>query len=40
MNTQTTNNRTEKRWNNFATIVTIITAIIVIGGTIQILSNL
>jgi len=40
MNTKTTNNRTEKRWSNFATIVTIITAVIVIGGAFQILTNL
>lgn len=40
MKTQNTNNRTQKRWNNFAIIVTIITLIIVIGGAFQILTNL
>ena len=40
MKTQNTNNRTNKNWDKFAIIVTIITAIIVIGGAIQILTNL
>ena len=39
MKTQNTNNRTDKKWDNFATIVTIITAIIVIGGAFQIFTN-
>ena len=40
MKTQNTNNRTNKNWDKFAIIVTIITAIIVIGGAFQILTNL
>lgn len=40
MNTTNNNNRTEKNWDKFALIVSIITAIIVIGGAFQIFSNL
>jgi heme/copper-type cytochrome/quinol oxidase subunit 4 len=40
MNTTYNNNRTQKNWNTFALIVTIITAIIVIGGAFQIFTNL
>lgn len=40
MNTTYNNNRTQKNWNTFALIVSIITSIIVIGGGFQILTNL
>ena len=40
MNTTYNNNRTQKKWNTFALIVTIITSIIVIGGAFQIFTNL
>lgn len=40
MKTQTTNNRTQKNWDTFAIIVSILTSIIVIGGAFQILTNL
>ena len=40
MNRTYKNNRTEKNWDKFAIIVSIITAIIVIGGAFQIFTNL
>jgi hypothetical protein len=40
MKTNNTNNRTQKNWDRFAIIVTILTSIIVIGGGFQILTNL
>jgi len=40
MKTNNTNNRTKKNWDTFASIVTILTAIIAMGGGIQILTNL
>ena len=41
MKTQNTNNnRTQKKWNNFAIAITTITFIIWIGGSIAIFTNL